>query len=78
MTNIELTLNQLAEVTTTALSRQEQPTTFEESKKIAKRGGNVANNARKDFEKETGLKVTSPLNASNKKLLEVKKNKKDN
>ena len=73
MTNIELTLNQLAEVTTTALSRQEQPSTFDESKKIARRGGKVANNARKDFEKETGLKVVSPLNAKNKVMLEVKK-----
>ena len=76
MTNIELTLNQLAEVTTTALSRQEQPTTFEESKRIAKRGGKVANNAREDFEKETGLKVVSPINASNKTMLEVKQQKK--
>lgn len=38
MTNIELVLNMLAEVTTTAISKREQPDTFEESKTIAKRG----------------------------------------
>ncbi len=46
MTNIELVLNMLAEVTTTAISKREQPDTFEESKTIAKRGGKVAKNAR--------------------------------
>lgn len=72
MTNIELVLNMLAEVTTTALSKQEQPKTFGENKKIAKRGGGVANTARQEYEKQLGQKVISPLNAGNKKLLEVK------
>lgn len=71
MTNIELVLNQLAEVTTTTISRQENPQTFEGNKKIAKRGGKVANTAKKEYEKATGQKVVSPLNASNKALLEV-------
>ena len=71
MTNIELVLNQLAEVTTTTISRQENPQTFEDNKKIAKRGGKVANTAKKEYEKATGQKVVSPLNASNKTLLEV-------
>ena len=52
MTNIELVLNMLAEVTTTAISKREQPDTFEESKTIAKRGGKVAKNARTDIEME--------------------------
>lgn len=73
MTNIELTLNQLAEVTTTAISRREKPKTFEENKKIAKRGGNVANDAKKRFEGETGQKVVSAVNAKSKQLLEIKK-----
>lgn len=71
MTNIELTLNQLAEVTTTLLSRQQKPETFEKSKKIAKQGGQVARNTRKDIENRLGTKVISPLNATNKNLLEV-------
>ena len=39
MTNIELVLNMLAEVTTTAISKQEQPGTFDENKAVARRGG---------------------------------------
>ena len=77
MTDIELVLNMLAEVTTTSISQQEEPSTFEENKKVARRGGSVANNARLNYEQETGKKVVSPINASNKKLLETK-NKKDN
>lgn len=75
MTNIELVLNMLAEVTTTAISKQERPETFDENKKVAKRGGEFAGDTRKRFEKETGVKVISPLNSDNKPALEVKKNK---
>ena len=71
MTNIELVLNMLAEVTTTAISRQEQPETFDESKRIARRGGSVAKNARTDIESQLGQSVISPLNASNKPALEI-------
>lgn len=74
MTNIELVLNILAEVTTTAISKREQPDTFEESKTIAKRGGKVAKNARTDIESQLGQSVISPLNASDKPALEVKTN----
>ena len=72
MTNIELVLNMLAEVTTTAISKREQPDTFEESKTIAKRGGKVAKNARTDIESQLGQSVISPLNANDKPALEVK------
>ncbi len=72
MTNIELVLNILAEVTTTAISKQESPKTFEENKKIAHRGGSVASDAKKRYEEETGKKAISPLNADNKNLLEIK------
>ncbi len=71
MTNIELVLNMLAEVTTTAISRQEQPETFDESKRIAHRGGSVAKNARMDIESQLGQSVISPLNASDKPALEI-------
>lgn len=73
MTDIELVLNMLAEVTTTAISKNEQPETFAENKSIARRGGKVANNAKKDIELETGKKAISPLNATDKPALEVKK-----
>ena len=46
MTNIELVLNLLAEVTTTTLSKQEEPQTFEENKNVARRGCSVANDAK--------------------------------
>ena len=72
MTNIELVLNMLAEVTTTTLSRQEKPQNFNESKDVARRGGKVANIAKKEFEETTGVSVVSPLNASNKPALEIK------
>ncbi|MBQ8424877.1 MAG: hypothetical protein IJX17_02510 [Clostridia bacterium] len=77
MTNIELVLNMLAEVTTTGISKNENPTTFNESKQIAKRGGNIAKNARLEYEKEIGKSVISPINAKNKILLEVNKNNED-
>ena len=74
MTNIELVLNMLAEVTTTAISKQENPKSFEDNKKIARRGGSVASDAKKRYEEETGKKAISPLNADNKNLLEIKSN----
>ena len=71
MTNLELVLNMLAEVTTTAISRSRQPETFEESRGIAIEGGKVAGNARKDIERRTKTSVISPLNAKDKKALDV-------
>lgn len=76
MTDLELILNMLAEATTTAISQQEEPEGFEENRKIAKRGGSVAKNARKGVEKELGHSVISPLNASEKKKLVTEKKKK--
>ena len=72
MTNIELVLNMLAEVSTTAFSKLKNPQTFSENKKVAQEGGQVAKNARSDIENRLGQKVISPLNANNKQLLEVK------
>ncbi len=74
MTNIELVLNMLAEVTTTELSQKEKPVTFKENKEIAKRGGKFAGETRERYEKEMGRKIISPANANDKKLLDDKKN----
>lgn len=49
MTNIELVLNMLAEVSTTAISKAKAPKTFEENKSIANEGGEIAKNARKNL-----------------------------
>ena len=67
--NLELTINQLTELTTKTLSQQEKPETFAKSKDVARRGGKVAKNAKEEFEKATGTKVVSSVNATNKKLL---------
>jgi hypothetical protein len=63
MTNTELILNMLAEASTKDISAATNPESFEESKNVAKQGGNVAKVARKELEARTGKKVVSPLNA---------------
>ena len=63
MTNLELVLNMLAETSTTELSKKQKPRTLNENKRVAKKGGAVAGNARKDLEKKLGESVLSPLNA---------------
>lgn len=63
MTNLELVLNMLAETSTTELSKNEKPKTFTASKKVARKGGEVAGNARRDLEEKLGNSVISPLNA---------------
>jgi len=70
MTNTELILNMLAEASTKDISAATNPKDFEESKKVAKQGGNVAKVARKELEAKTGKKVVSALNA--KSALELK------
>ena len=63
MSDLELILNMLAESTTTEISRQEEPENFDQNRKIAKRGGNVAGQARKNIEAETGKPVVAQRNA---------------
>jgi len=63
MTNTELILNMLAEASTKDISTATNPKDFEESKKVAKQGGNVAKVARLELEAKTGKKVVSTLNA---------------
>ena len=71
MSNIELILNMLAEATTSEISKVKKPATFIESKVIAKQGGQVARNARKEIESRTGKDVNTQLNA--KDYLELDK-----
>ena len=63
MTNRELVLNMLAEVSTKDISEAENPDTFARHAQVAKRGGNVAKTAREQLEKELGHSVISPENA---------------
>ena len=72
MTNIELVLNMLAEVTTTAMSKEQKPTTMTGHKRVAKEGGEVAKTAKIAYEQRVGKKAISSINASNKNLLEIK------
>jgi len=72
MTNTELILNMLAEASAKDISQAVNPETFEESKKVAQQGGNVAKVALKELEEKTGQKVVSALNA--KSLSNLKKN----
>ena len=59
MSNLELVLNMLAEATTTEISKEKQPITFDENKVIAKQDGTIAGNTRKEIEVKTGKKVVS-------------------
>lgn len=68
MTNLELVLNMLAEATTTEISKEKMPATFQQNKKIANQGGTIAGNTRKEIEEKIGKKIVSPISA--KKLLE--------
>ena len=63
MTNKELVLNMLAELSTKEISEATQPDTFDDHKDVAQRGGNIAREARLRLEEETGKPVISPLNA---------------
>ena len=63
MTNAELVLNMLAELSTTEIARKENPQGFKENMKVASRGGNVARQARLTLEQETGKSVVTGQNA---------------
>jgi hypothetical protein len=73
MTNLELVLNMLAEATTTEISKEKKPATFDESKVVAKQGGTIAGNTRREIEAKTGKKIVSSQNA--KELRAPKNNK---
>jgi hypothetical protein len=63
MTNLELVLNMLAEASTTEISKDKKPDTFEENKVVARKGGKVAKAARLQLENTTGKKVVTRQNA---------------
>ncbi len=63
MTNKELVLSMLAELSTKEISESSDPETFDDHVDIARRGGNIARDARQKLEAETGKKVISPLNS---------------
>lgn len=63
MTNTELVLNMLAELSTTKISEAQNPESFNEHVEVARKGASIAKNARLKLEQETGKKVVTPLNA---------------
>ena len=63
MTNKELVLNMLAELSTKEISESKKPETFKEHMDVAEAGGEIARNARMELETKTGKAVISPLNA---------------
>ncbi len=73
MTNTELALNLLAEVSTTELSRMQRPSGYDETKEVTISGGEIAGNARKELEAKLGRTVISSSNATMPELLDDSK-----
>ena len=69
MSTLELVLNMLAEATTTEISKETKPESFDENKSVARAGGEVAGNARKDIEARTSKPVITSKNANDFKDL---------
>lgn len=74
MTNRELVLNMLAELSTRDISVATDPETLQDHAEVARQGGQVARNARLELERKTGQKVVTSLNAKNIKVLENQTN----
>lgn len=72
MTNLELVLNMLAETATTEISQNRKPKSFPGNRKLAKEGGTVAGNARREIESKTKKKVITSKNAQKLKLISKK------
>ena len=75
MSNMELVLNMLAEVSTTEISKGKNPQTLKENIDVAKEGGSVAKNARLEIESKTGNNIITNQNAKHMRQIE---NKEDN
>lgn len=69
MTNLELVLTMLAETATTEISREREPKNFPENRKIAREGGTIAGDARKQIESKSGKKVITGKTAKDLKLI---------
>lgn len=82
MTNEELVLNMLAELSTTSITKSKDPQTLEENMQCAADGGNVARVAREELEAKTGRSVVSPLSAKrffeNQKPKEIENHDEEN
>jgi prophage antirepressor-like protein len=76
MTNTELVLNMLAELSTKQISETNNPETFDEHAQVAVQGGEIARNARNELELKTGKPVVSSLNAKKGIMLNISDNKK--
>ena len=76
MTNKELVLNMLAELSTKEISEAIGPDSFDEHADVAQQGATVARNARLELEEKTGQPVVTPLNAKN--ILSLRQDKKEN
>jgi len=72
MTNTELVLNQLAEVSATEIAKNRNPNGYEQTKDVTVQGGEIARGAREALEKQLGKSVLSPLNAKTPNLLDDK------
>ena len=77
MTNKELIMSMLAELSTKEISEVVQPKTLDDHEGVAKRGVGVAKQARLKLEAETGKKLVSPQNAKQLRLLNQMKNNRD-
>jgi BRO family, N-terminal domain len=73
MTNLELVLKMLAEATTTEISKEKKPATLDENKEVARQGGTVAGNTRKEIESKTGKQIVSKQNAKELKPSRARK-----
>ena len=73
MTNLELVLNMLAETATTEISQKKKPSDFEKNKTVAREGGSVAGNARKDIESKTGKRAITRKNAKQLKSRNIRR-----
>ena len=73
MTNLELVVNMLAEATTTEISKEKKPKSASQNREIAKQGGEIAGNTRKEIEAKTGKNIVSPRNAKVLKAAQTKR-----
>ena len=73
MTNMELVLNMLAEVSSTEISKSSNNSGYDNVKSSVIKGGNVAKNAKEQIEKETGKKIVTSSNNKDIKQIENKK-----
>ncbi len=73
MTNMELVLNMLAEVTSTEIAKSSDEASIENARNSVIKGGNIAKNTKEQIEKETGKKIVSGSNNKNIKRIDSKK-----